>query len=94
MYNTEKILPMVSPEEYKRPRRKAMADLFTNEYFNRAWIIQEIAVGPKVELYLGRMYIPWMIFAEYVSYVHLDLNLVTLEKISHVAKTLTLDDHF
>lgn len=44
-----------------------MSDLFSNEYFNRAWVIQEIAVGKNVELYVGGIYIPWMIFAQYVS---------------------------
>ncbi len=44
-----------------------MADLFSNEYFNRAWVIQEVAVGQKPELYIAGTYIPWMVFASYVS---------------------------
>ncbi|KAI0012237.1 HET-domain-containing protein [Xylariaceae sp. FL0662B] len=48
--------------EWRSPRWRAMTRLFTNEYFSRAWIIQEVAVGQKVELYFGGLYIPWAIF--------------------------------
>ncbi|KAI3325137.1 HET-domain-containing protein [Xylariaceae sp. AK1471] len=63
-YNTDEFGSAAFSAESKSQRWRAMADLFSNEYFNRTWIIQEIAVGQKTELYVGRMYIPWMIFAE------------------------------
>ncbi|KAI1085344.1 HET-domain-containing protein [Whalleya microplaca] len=53
--------------EWRSPRWKAMIELFTNEYFSRAWVIQEIAVGQKVELYFGGLYIPWTVFFQVAS---------------------------
>ncbi|KAI0967563.1 HET-domain-containing protein [Xylaria arbuscula] len=44
--------------------KRAMADLFGNTYFSRAWVIQEIAVGQNTQLHIGGEYIPWDIFAE------------------------------
>ncbi|WPH04605.1 HET-domain-containing protein [Acrodontium crateriforme] len=46
---------------------QTMIDLFTNEYFNRGWMIQEIAVAKKVELYYGNMYIPWSLFSRVID---------------------------
>ncbi|KAI1437465.1 HET-domain-containing protein [Xylaria sp. CBS 124048] len=65
-YETDSMDWANETEEARTPRWRALADLFSNEYFNRAWVIQEIAVGHKVELYIGGTYIPWMIFAQYV----------------------------
>ena len=44
--------------KYKR-RRSAVVSLLTSEYFSRAWIIQELALGKVVELYMGGMYMPF-----------------------------------
>ncbi|KAI0914183.1 HET-domain-containing protein [Ustulina deusta] len=55
-------------DEARSPRWRAMADLFSNEYFNRAWVIQEVAVGQKTELYIAGTYIPWMVFASVVEW--------------------------
>lgn len=44
------------------PRWRVLIELFTNEYFNRAWVVQEIAVAQKVEIYYGGLYIPWDTF--------------------------------
>ncbi|KAI0146165.1 HET-domain-containing protein [Xylariaceae sp. FL1272] len=60
------------PMEYLKPHPdsndthgwKAVADLFSNEYFTRAWIVQEIAVAGNVEVYAGGTYIPWQVFSE------------------------------
>ncbi|KAF2973303.1 hypothetical protein GQX73_g318 [Xylaria multiplex] len=62
-YKTEKMDWSARSDEANQPRWRALADLFSNEYFNRAWIIQEIAVGQNTELYIGGTYIPWMVFA-------------------------------
>ncbi|KAI0490358.1 HET-domain-containing protein [Xylaria cf. heliscus] len=67
-YNTEAMDWQATPDEARSPRWRAMADLFTNEYFNRAWVIQEVAVGQKNELYVGGIYIPWMVFAEVMQW--------------------------
>ncbi|KAJ3577826.1 hypothetical protein NPX13_g2737 [Xylaria arbuscula] len=67
-YQTEELNWSVSTNEENNPRWRAMADLFSNEYFTRAWVIQEIAVGQKTELYLGGVYVPWMLFSEVVNW--------------------------
>lgn len=41
---------------------KALKELLLNEYFTRAWVVQEVAVGKKVELYYGGLYIDWNVF--------------------------------
>jgi hypothetical protein len=69
LYNTDELGSAPFVEESKSRRWRAMADLFSNEYFSRAWIIQEVSVGQKTELYVGRMYIPWMVFAEYAPFL-------------------------
>lgn len=46
------------------PRWKGIAQLLTSEYFHRAWIIQEIAVGQDVQLLLGGLYVPWDTFSK------------------------------
>ena len=56
----------VQTGEESNPRWRAMSDLFSNEYFTRAWVIQEIALGQRTEIYLGGTYIPWLIFSQYV----------------------------
>ncbi|KAI0456746.1 HET-domain-containing protein [Xylaria acuta] len=61
-----------TPDEASSPRWRATADLFTNEYLNRAWVIQEIAVGQKTELYVGGIYIPWIVFADLLTIIALD----------------------
>ena len=45
------------------PRWRALARLLKQEYFSRAWIVQEIAAGKDVQLYLGGVYMPWSVFA-------------------------------
>ncbi|KAJ2996462.1 hypothetical protein NUW58_g974 [Xylaria curta] len=67
-YNSDAMNWSATPNEAKTLRWRAMADLFSNEYFNRAWVIQEIAVGKKTELYVGGIYLPWMAFAEVVDW--------------------------
>ncbi|KAI1270055.1 HET-domain-containing protein [Xylariaceae sp. FL1019] len=52
------------PESNNTRGWRAVADLFTNEYFTRAWVIQEIAVARKAEVYVGGTYIPWEVFLE------------------------------
>lgn len=44
--------------------RSALMRLLTHEYFTRAWIVQEIAVAPKVDLYLAGKYLSWDTFFE------------------------------
>ncbi|RYP40427.1 hypothetical protein DL769_011768 [Monosporascus sp. CRB-8-3] len=46
------------------PRWHAFSDLFRSPYFDRVWVIQEVAVGKEVLLYHGGRYIPWYIFIE------------------------------
>ncbi|CAJ2513567.1 Uu.00g016860.m01.CDS01 [Anthostomella pinea] len=53
--------------ERQSPRWRAMVALFADDYFARAWVIQEIAVGRRVELYFGGLYIPWAVFLEVVG---------------------------
>ncbi|KAI0411610.1 HET-domain-containing protein [Xylaria grammica] len=67
-YDTDKMDWSATPNEANQPRWRALADLFSNEYFNRAWVIQEIAVGRQTELYVGGTYIPWMVFAEVMNW--------------------------
>ncbi|KAI8945915.1 HET-domain-containing protein [Xylaria longipes] len=67
-YSTEAMTWQASPDGASALRWRAMADLFTNEYFNRAWVIQEIAVAQKTELYVGGIYLPWMMFAEVLQW--------------------------
>lgn len=45
-------------------RRSLLTALLSNEYFTRVWIIQEIFVAGKVELYLAGHYMSWETFAE------------------------------
>lgn len=45
------------------PRRLALVSVLMNEYFSRTWIVQEIVVAQKAELYLSGWYVPWRIFA-------------------------------
>lgn len=40
-------------------RRSGLSALLLNEYFSRSWILQEVALGYEVELYLGGIYFPW-----------------------------------
>ncbi|KAI0096433.1 HET-domain-containing protein [Nemania sp. FL0031] len=63
-YHTEDIDWQATPDLAKSPQWRSIANLFNDEYFTRSWVIQEIAAGQKIELYLGGAYIPWMIFAE------------------------------
>ncbi len=49
----------VFPHEKESPRWKVLYELFENLYFTRVWVIQEIAVGRKVELYYGGHYLEW-----------------------------------
>ncbi|KAH8892984.1 hypothetical protein GQ53DRAFT_805838 [Thozetella sp. PMI_491] len=49
----------VFPLEEKAPRWRALYDFVSNLYFTRIWVVQEIAVGRKVELYYGGHYIDW-----------------------------------
>ncbi|KAI0540225.1 HET-domain-containing protein [Xylaria digitata] len=67
-YNTEKMDWSAKPDEANQPRWRALADLFSNEYFNHAWVIQEIAVGQNTDLYIWGTYIPWMVFAEVMNW--------------------------
>ncbi|RYO75454.1 hypothetical protein DL762_009992 [Monosporascus cannonballus] len=49
------------------PRWHAFSELFRSPYFDRVWVIQEVAVGKEVLLYHGGRYIPWCIFIEVAS---------------------------
>ena len=49
-------------------RWRTLIELFTDEYFNRAWIVQEIAVAHKVEIYYGGVYIPWDLFVAIIEF--------------------------
>lgn len=63
-YNTEDMNWLGTTDLARSPQWRAISDLFNDEYFTRAWVIQEIAVGQKTELYVGGMYIPWILFAK------------------------------
>ncbi|KAI0517598.1 HET-domain-containing protein [Xylaria bambusicola] len=67
-YETQKMNWSGTPAEARSPRWRAMADLFSSEYFTRAWIIQEVAVGQRVEVYLGGIYVPWLAFFEVMNW--------------------------
>ncbi|KAI0431946.1 HET-domain-containing protein [Xylaria sp. FL1042] len=67
-YNTDKMDWSGIQEESHSPQWRAIADLFSNSYFNRTWVIQEIAVGRNTELYIGGTYIPWRVFSEVVAW--------------------------
>lgn len=54
-YSSQEIFPL----EENSPRWRAMYEFFSNLYFTRIWIVQEIAVGQKVQLYYGGHYIDW-----------------------------------
>lgn len=41
---------------------KAMSNLVSDLYFTRMWVVQEVALGNEVQLYMGRQYVPWDIF--------------------------------
>ncbi|KAI1120742.1 HET-domain-containing protein [Nemania abortiva] len=67
-YNAEGMDWLATPNLAGSPQWRAIADLFSDEYFTRAWVIQEIAVGQTTQLYIGGTYVPWMIFAEVVDW--------------------------
>ena len=46
----------------KRWRWQAWEELLQNDYFTHMWVVQEIALGARVELLYGGMYIPWKTF--------------------------------
>ncbi|KAI0127002.1 heterokaryon incompatibility protein-domain-containing protein [Xylariales sp. AK1849] len=46
---------------------RTILGLFTNDYFSRIWVAQEIAVGRDVQLYYGGHYIPWFLYHKVVS---------------------------
>ncbi|RYP46987.1 hypothetical protein DL768_006910 [Monosporascus sp. mg162] len=49
------------------PRWHAFSELFRSPYFDRVWVIQEVAAGREVLLYHGGRYILWQIFIEVAS---------------------------
>jgi hypothetical protein len=49
-------------KQKKRWRWEALEELLVNDYFGRVWVVQEIALGVKVELFYGGLYIPWKTF--------------------------------
>lgn len=55
-------------EKLNSPRWRTLIELLTNEYFNRAWIVQELTVAQKVEIYYGGLYIPWDLFVLVVAF--------------------------
>lgn len=62
------------------PRWRAMAELLASEYFQRCWIIQEIAVGKDVQMCVGGLYVPWDDVTRSIGYLrpahrHAALNL-------------------
>jgi hypothetical protein len=58
-------------DEIEKPGWKALAKLLRNPYFTRVWVVQEIAVGEKVQLYHGGQYTQWDIFATvYTECIH------------------------
>ncbi|KAI0403944.1 HET-domain-containing protein [Xylaria palmicola] len=68
-YNTDEgDLSPTKPYEARTPRWRALADLFSDEYFTRAWVVQEVSVGQKTEIYVGGIYIPWTIFAHVINW--------------------------
>ncbi|KAM3422553.1 hypothetical protein BST61_g49 [Cercospora zeina] len=48
-------------------RWHAEVDLFLDEYFERVWVVQEIAAGQDVQLYYGGYYINWINFFSAVN---------------------------
>lgn len=55
-------LNKLSNRERSTTKWKALKELVLNDYFTRAWIVQEVSVGEKVELYYGGLYISWSVF--------------------------------
>lgn len=51
------------------PQLRALLDLLTDEYFTRAWVIQEIAIGNNVQLFYGGRYVPISLFCDAVRRV-------------------------
>jgi hypothetical protein len=49
-------------DEIDTPGWKALMALLHNLYFTRIWVVQEIAVGSKVQIYHGGRYTNWDIF--------------------------------
>lgn len=48
--------------ERQTTKWKALKKLILNDYFTRAWVVHEVAVGQKVQLYHGGLYIDFEIF--------------------------------
>lgn len=84
--------PLTPPFNQIAPRWKAVATLLTQEYFCRAWIVQEIVSGSEVQLYLCGHYVAWHTFN--VAFARLMkpeiLNVLTLERSLAQVPELTL----
>src|SRR5208282_3964080 len=48
--------------EQKLPRWRAITDLFNHPWFQRVWVIQEVAVAPQVFVRYGGISICWQTF--------------------------------
>ncbi|CZT18701.1 uncharacterized protein RCC_04545 [Ramularia collo-cygni] len=75
-------LNKLTNRERSTTKWKALKQLILNDYFTRAWVVQEVAVGQKVELYYGGLYIDWSAF------LHLAMHLAH----PHRREMLTLGD--
>lgn len=53
-----------------------MAQLCQRRYWDRLWIIQEVVLASKIELYCGDMHIPWDSLSEVLCSFHPNLGVV------------------
>jgi hypothetical protein len=43
----------------RSPRWEALLKLFSNPWFERVWVVQEVAVAPAILVRYGGLYVPW-----------------------------------
>ena len=63
---TEMLLAKGAPE-LNSPAWMALAKIIRRPWFTRVWIVQEIVMGRKVDLYCGKSSIPWRELANVVT---------------------------
>ena len=73
---------------------RILARLLSSAYFRRAWVFQEIAVGGRVDIYLGGQYVSWMTLANAIANVSLDGIEALHTTVARAARSQGTDDLF
>jgi hypothetical protein len=73
---------------------RVLARLLSSAYFRRAWVFQEIAVGARVDVYLGGQYVSWMTLANAIANVSLDGIEELHTTVARAARSKGADDLF